>query len=246
MQLPRPLAICCAALFLASGAAIGQVLINPVILELGARQRAVSVTVTLSEKAIAPMRLQAQALSWSQNLQGDELTEPSNDLLVAPPIAELRPGEKQVFRVALRGARPAPGELAYRLILEDIAEPPATQLAEGMAIKFRMRYDLPVLVAPAGAVVNAPRWRPCPPAPGAAEACVRIVNGGNRRLKAQSLTLGGDGWQQALVLKDGANLLAGAEREWRVPLQAGQGGAIRTVQLHTVRGETLQAEAGTD
>jgi fimbrial chaperone protein len=175
----------------------------------------------------------------------------------------LQPGGKQVFRVALRGARPAPEELAYRLILEDVAEAHAgTIVAPGGTINFRMRYDLPVLLAPVGNVVNSLRWKPCPSeatqasasatssakpqATRSSEACVRLLNSGNRRVKVQTLTLtlDGNGWQQALSLKDGENVLAGAEREWHVPLANGQAGALRGVQVQTARGETLTAESG--
>jgi len=130
-----------------------------------------------------------------------------------------------------------------------------------MVIKFRMRYDLPVLLAPAGPVMNVLRWKPCPtdavPASSAAasviakpatprtnESCVRLLNAGNRRVKVQTLTLSGDNWQQALPLKDGVNVLAGAEREWHVPLTTGQAGALHGVHITTTRGETLQAESG--
>lgn len=253
-------AICFSALFMASGAAVAQAVINPVVIELGAGQRIGAVTVTLSETATAPMRLQAELMRWEQDVQGADLTEPNDDLLVTPVIAELRPGEKQVFRVALRGVRPAPEELAYRLILEDIAEPTnATNIAPGIAINFRMRYDLPVLVAPVGPIVNALRWKPCQsqadelagPASQAksattrtTEVCLRVLNAGNRRVKVQTLMLAGNGWQQTVVLKDGVNVLAGAEREWRIPLQSGQIDTLRGVQVQTARGETLQAEAG--
>ena len=231
---------------LASGMASAQVLINPVVVELGARQRAVAVTVTLSSKASAPMRLQTELLRWRQDVQGDAVTEPSDDLLVSPPIADLQPGDKQVFRIALRGPRPTPEELTYRLILEDVAEPAAdaASATPGMVIKFRMRYDLPVVVAPAGPVINALRWKPCAAAATTAEACIRLFNTGNRRVKVQTLNLTGDTWQQTLDLKDGVNVLAGAEREWRVPLQASQTGVLKGVQVNTARGETLQAEAG--
>ena len=232
---------------LASGMASAQVLINPVVVELGARQRTVAVTVTLSSKASAPMRLQTELLRWRQDVQGDAVTEPSDDLLVSPPIADLQPGDKQVFRIALRGTRPTPEELTYRLILEDVAEPAADAAANatpGMVIKFRMRYDLPVVVAPASPVVNALRWKPCAAAVTTAEACIRLLNTGNRRVKVQTLNLTGDTWQQMLDIKDGVNVLAGAEREWRVPLQASQTGVLQGVQVNTARGETLQAEAG--
>lgn len=248
------------AALLASGTAWAQVLIAPVLVELGARQRVVAVTVSLSDKASAPLRLQAELLRWRQDLQGAAVTEPSDDLLVSPPIADVQPGGKQVFRVALRGARPRPEELAYRLIFEDLAVPSASgDDAPGLNIKFRLRYDLPVLLAPAGPVVNALHWKPCEPAkpteataaaaqvkpetPRMGEACVRLFNAGNRRVKVQTLTVLGGQWQKALGLKEGDNLLAGDTREWHVPLQAGQAGALQGVQVNTARGETLEAEA---
>lgn len=234
-------------------------MISPVVVEMAPRQRAVAVTVTLSDTARAPVILQAELLRWVQDLQGKPLSEPSDDLLITPPIAELRPGAKQVFRLALRGQRPAPEELAYRLILEDVTEPTADGLGkESLGVNLRIRQDLPVLVAPVGKVVNALRWKPCPPktAPASAaspakqsasrdaEACVRLLNAGNRRVKVQTLTLISDGWQQVLSLKDGENVLVGTEREWRVPLENSQTGALRGVQVQTARGETLQAETG--
>jgi fimbrial chaperone protein len=249
-----------AGTMLASSTVLAQALVNPVVVELGARQRAAAVSITLSEKAKAPMRLQAEVLEWRQDLQGQDITTPNSDLLIAPPIAELRPGQTQVFRVALRGPRPAPEELAYRLILEDIAEPSASaSVGPGMAVSFRMRYDLPVMVAPVGKIINALHWKPCPseeivPAPATtvqgkpsipgSQACVRILNAGNRRVKVKALTLIGNGWQQSLPLKESVNVLVGAEREWRIPLQANQAGALHSVHVHTEGGEKLQAKVG--
>lgn len=232
-------------------AALSQVLVNPVVVELGAKHRAATVKISLSDTAKVPMRLQAELMRWDQNLQGEDVVSPGNDLLVTPPIALIKPGETQLFRVALRGTRSTPDEMAYRLILEDIAEnaPVVPQNApEGsIAIHFRMRYDLPVMVAPTGNILNALRWKPCPantPTVAVSNACVRVSNAGNRRVKVQTLTLAGDGWQQALQLKEGVNVLVGAEREWRVALQPGQAGPVRSVQVQTVRGETLQALVG--
>jgi fimbrial chaperone protein len=236
---------------LGSGLASAQVMIRPVVLELGARQRVMAVTVSLSDQADAPVRLQAQVLRWRQDVQGHAVTEPSDDLLVSPPIADVKPGEKQVFRVALRGARPAPEELSYRLILEDVSAP--TTANRAAAVQFQMRYDLPVLVAPVAPVVTALRWKPCPPeaakqtpaqTASGVEACVRLLNAGNRRVKVQTLTLAGDNGPQVLSLQEGQNVLSGAEREWRVPLSAARSGVVRGVKVDTALGETLQAEAG--
>lgn len=248
-----------AVLLLVCSTTAAQLVIGPVVVEFGEKQRVAAVAVTLDDSAKLPMRLQAEVLRWSQDLAGQAVTEETDELLVTPPMAELRPGQRQVFRLALRGKRPAPEELAYRLILEDISESTTSaEVSPGMVINFRMRHDLPVVVAPAGPVVNLLRWKPCPPeafattasapakptATRTAEACVRLLNAGNRRVKVQTLTLDGDGWQQALTLKEGENVLVGSEREWRVPLAKGQAGALRSVEVQTARGETLQAESG--
>lgn len=229
-------------LALAPAAASAQLLIHPVLLEFGAAQRIASVTVTLDSAAAEPMLLQADVLSWTQRLDGSSVSEASDDLLVVPPMAELKPGEQQTFRIALRGARQKPEEAAYRLILEDVAAPPADASGRpGVALNFRMRHDLPMLLAPVGQVVNKFYWKLCPSE--ARQACVRVVNAGNRRVSVQTLTLLGDGWQQALPLKIAETVLVGTEREWRVPLAPGQAGAPRGVQVLSVRGETVQAEA---
>lgn len=239
-----------AGLYLLCSSASAQLIIGPTVVELGSKQKVAAVSVTLDEKAAAPMRLQADVLRWSQGITGDDVYADTAELLVTPPLAELRPGQRQIFRVALRGPRTAPEELAYRLILEDISESlPTAELSSNMKVHFRMRYDLPVMVAPVAAAVSGLQFKPCMPAtetgtPPAAFACVRMLNTGNRRIKVQTLTVAGDGWQQAVFFKDGVNVLVGTEREWRITLEPGQTGALRSAQVQTARGEVLQAQAG--
>jgi fimbrial chaperone protein len=233
-----------AAALLCSAAAKAQALISPVLIEFKPKQKIATVRVTLNDKATSPMRLQAQLLRWRQDPKGAPVTQPSDDLVVTPRIAELKPGQQQVLRLALRGSLPADTEMAYRLVLEDIAEPKPVDVGGGAAVNFRMAYDLPVLVAPRGPIVTALRWRNCPApaAPRAAGgACLRIVNAGNTHVKIQSLTVGGDGWQQSLGFKEGEPVLVGDEREWTVPAQAK--GPLRSVQVRTSAGAVLQAEA---
>ena len=226
-----------------------QLVIGPTVIEFGPKQKVAAVSVTLDGNAAMPMRLQADVLVWRQNVKGENVYEDTAELLVTPPIAEIKPGQKQVFRLALRGPRAAQEELAYRLILEDIsAAMDSAQVAPNMKIDFRMRYDLPVLLAPLSPVANRIMWKPCKAdsvtnaTPAA--ACIHLFNAGNRRVKVQSLTIVGDGWQQPLAFGDGENILAGAEREWRIPLKAGQTGRFRSAQVQTARGETLQLEPG--
>lgn len=227
--------LCLAACALAPGVAQAQILISPVVVELGARQRAVAITVSLSSKALAPVLLQSEVLQWDQALDGAARHQASQDLVVAPPIAEIKPGETQVFRVALRGPRRHPGEMAYRLILEDMSQ----ALPEGTpgGLSFKLRYDLPVMVAPSEPLRAAPRWRAC--AAKAGEACVRLSNGGNRRITLQTLAVEGAGWSRSVNTP--GTVLAGAEREWRVVLAPGQAGGALSVAGTTRGGEPIQA-----
>lgn len=251
-----------AALCLLGSVATAQVLIQPVVVELSGRQRVASVSISLSSKATAPLRLQADAMSWAQDIDGQPLTDYTDDLLVTPPIVEIRPGERQVLRVALRGGRPSGDEMAYRLRLEDISSERAlTEVGPGVQIRFRTNYDLPVLIAPTGATVSQLRWKACPvdavkgaalpgrmstndSATGVPAACVRVLNDGNRRVKVQRVTVIGSDWRETLQLSEAATVLVGAEREWRIPLSKGMTGAPTGVVVDTVQGAALTAADG--
>lgn len=226
-----------------------QLVIGPTVIEFGPKQKIAAVSVALDSNAATPMRLQADVLVWRQTGKGENVYDDTTELLVTPPIAEIKPGQRQIFRLALRGPRAAQEELTYRLVFEDIsAAMGSAQVGPNMKIDFRMRYDLPVLLAPTSPVVTRMVWRPCvsgsPTIARAAGTCVHLLNAGNRRVKVQSLTIVGEGWQQPLAFGEGENILSGAEREWRIPLLAGQTGPIRSVRVHTARGETLQLEPG--
>ena len=226
-----------------------QLVIGPTVIEFGPKQKVAAVSVTLDSRAALPMRLQADVLVWRQTAKGENVYEDTTELLVTPPIADIKPGQKHIFRLALRGPRAVPEELAYRLVLEDIsAAMGSVQVNPNMKIDFRMRYDLPVLLAPTTPVTNRMMWKPCASSGTAntrpTDVCIHLLNAGNRRVKVQSLTIVGDGWQQPLAFGEGENILAGAEREWRIPLHAGQTGLFRSVQVQTARGETLLLEPG--
>lgn len=218
----------------------GGLTISPVVVEVDTPRKAVAITVTnSSDQAV---RLQARSLLWQQ-VGGADRYEPNDDLLVVPPIVELPANGSQIFRVALRQPTASPVERTYRLVLEDITAP--SSAPGNTAVAFRFIHNLAVLVAPSAQAQSSVRWSPCPAsaADTSAQACVSMRNTGNRRVKVQTLTLAGDGWQETLDLKGGVNVLAGAQREWRMPLQAGKSGAPRSLKVQTARGETLQADA---
>lgn len=232
-------------------AGAGGIAISPVVLELDSPRKAIAVTVTNSGDR--PITLQTDTMTWKQ-VNGTDQNEPTDDLLVVPTIVTVPANSSQMFRVMLRAPNPSPLERTYRLILEDISEAQPSEQGDQPVVAFKFSHSLPLLIAPSGKIVNAVSWKPCAVANAAAssvksaglgkEACVRLLNAGNRRIKVQGLTLAGEGWQQPFSLKTGENILAGAEREWRVPLQPGQAGAVRGVQVQIANAKPLTAETG--
>ena len=57
-------AMAAAAALAGAAAASAQALISPVVVEFGPKQKVATIRITLSDKAIKPMRLQAQLQQW--------------------------------------------------------------------------------------------------------------------------------------------------------------------------------------
>lgn len=199
-----------AATLVLGAAAVQAVSISPVLVELSPARRVVSVTFVNSGSE--PLRFQSQVMAWSQ-VGGVDRHQPSDDLIVAPPIADIPAGGTQIFRVALRG--PANGhEQAYRLVFEDASEASAPTAGE-VALKVRINHDLPVFVAAAGAPKSRLALLPCP----GRAACVRVENSGNRYAQVRELIIDRSGSHSTMRVN--SRVLAGAWRQWDLPVGSG-------------------------
>lgn len=202
------------------------VTIAPVVVELSPARRVVSITFTNPDDLV--LRYQAQVMAWSQ-VDGVDRREPTDDLIVAPPIAEIPPGGSQIFRVALRG--PATGhEQTYRVIFEDVTEATAAApTTDALAVQLRVAHDLPVFVAAAGTPRGQLRLGPClDQAPGTM-TCVRLDNSGDRYAQVKSLMLERGTWQKEIPV--GARVLAGAWKQWELELPTETNGPLRVTAL---------------
>ena len=199
-------------LLLAGAAFAGSVqaiTISPVLIELMPSQRVVSVTI--SNPSDQAMNFQVETLAWSQP-NGTNHYQPTEDLLVAPPIAEIPPQGSQIFRVTLRHPLSGTAEQTYRLVLADISE--VLNPKSGM-LAIRFRHNLPVYVTPSGKseAKISPRWSRCTATAG--KGCVRLDNDGNRRIRISVLIVAGQGWQQKVP---GGVVLAGAWKQFNFDL----------------------------
>jgi fimbrial chaperone protein len=232
MNQPVPLwrwliAVMTLALSAAMPADAGEFVINPLRVTLDRVARASEVVVRNDDSA--PLRMQVQAMRWTQDAQGVDHYEPAEDLLYFPRTMEIAPGESRVVRVGVRAA-PVTREEAYRLFIEELppASPPEQQ-AQGTSLRIFLRIGVAVFVAPAkpertGEITSVDlRGR---------QVEWVVANGGNVHIRADRVAIAG-------IARDGGRLfskefpdryfLAGASRILRMdvpPEACGQLAAI--------------------
>jgi fimbrial chaperone protein len=97
-----------------------------------------------NSRSTEPITLQARIFSWKQS-DGADHTEPQDELVVSPPIVEVKPGAQQVFRIMNRQGvvDNVEHEKSYRLIIDEV---PQKNKAPTSSLQFQMRYSLPLFV----------------------------------------------------------------------------------------------------
>lgn len=145
-----------AALMLyAVGAQASGLQVSPTSLTVDANRSAAGLW--LSNTGDQPMHVQVRVFHWSQEQGKDDLA-PSQGLIVSPPMTQLEVGARQFLRVIRAGAAPADREDAFRIVIDELPiDEPATPvpLREESAIRFVLRYSVPVFLAPSGSGTQA-------------------------------------------------------------------------------------------
>jgi fimbrial chaperone protein len=145
MGAPRLLATAAsiAAMLLPIEAALaGSFNVSPVRVELSAQNRTQALTVR--NEGEEPSVVQAQVFAWSQEA-GQDILQPTSELLVSPPVFTVQPGQSQLLRIALRGAPDPARQLSYRAVLQEV---PAQARPGGPALAVALKISLPVFVEP--------------------------------------------------------------------------------------------------
>jgi len=120
------------------------VLIWPIDPVLESDQRASALW--LENRGTDPVMLQMRIFSWRQDGK-DEQYDEQREVIGSPPMIRIAPGAKQLLRLTRLQASPAGSERAYRIVIDEIPTPDTTgQDAEGKAIRFQMRYSVPLFL----------------------------------------------------------------------------------------------------
>jgi fimbrial chaperone protein len=209
---------------LASGlAGAGSFGVSPIRVDLDRATR--SAVVEVSNDDQRKLSFQVKLMEWTQDAAGQDQYAESQDLIFFPPLFTVNPGEKRILRVGAKpGGAPGPREKTYRLFIEEL--PPPAPPGAGAQLRIALRFALPIFVAPV-----APQKRPAIDLVrnGAGKVTVRLGNQGNQSYKVESLRLrrGTDTVGEA----QGWYVLAGASRDFDVPVEAAKCPLAGTVEL---------------
>ncbi|WP_315975278.1 molecular chaperone [Pseudomonas sp. 6D_7.1_Bac1] len=130
--------------------AASSVLIWPIDPVLEADQQASALW--LENRGTETANLQIRVFAWSQSGFNDQYQN-QRDVIGSPPVAKIEPGQKQLVRLTRTRDVPPGQELAYRIIIDEIpsAAPPTAEAGKtAAAIRFQMRYSVPLFAYGAG------------------------------------------------------------------------------------------------
>lgn len=199
--------------------------VTPVRIFMTPRDRAVAITLT--NEGDSDVALQADIGVWGQKPDGTDEMQPTEDLLLAPPIIKLAPRQRQVVRLAsLRAPDPA-RQLTYRMVIREVPE--ATAPKDGsMEVPIALALSMPVFITPPG----AKREVTCDLGRGAAQAVLAVcTNSGNAYAQVREATIKRNNAELARF-EGGAYVLPGVRRS--IPLKAQEAVAAGPAQLNVV------------
>lgn len=196
--------------------------ISPVRIHMSPRDRVVAVAI--SNEGETEVALQAELHRWTQSEDGAEVLEPTEDLILAPPIIRLAPKARQVVRLAL--LRPADPErqLTYRLIVREVPE--LTQPKDQtLQVPITLALSMPVFVTPPG----ARRQLECEVQRSDAQALgARCANVGNAYTQVREVVLRRD--DQTLGRFEGGAYVLPGSRKW-LPVEGAQPAAAGPARM---------------
>ncbi|HJW26479.1 MAG TPA: molecular chaperone [Rhodocyclaceae bacterium] len=209
---PRKLLFGLALACLAQAAGAGSLSVSPIRVNLS--EAAPTAALTVENTGNAPIVAQAQMLRWTAVGEEDR-HEPSDEVVVTPPIMTIQPGRSQIVRVGLSRSADPQRELAYRLYLEEVPPPPRPG-SQGLQVA--LRVGVPLFVAPNGAAEPKLTWRIVQSSSQA--VAVEATNAGNGHLRLLNLSLGAVDSERSLARRQiPGYLLPGQSRRWIIPLK---------------------------
>ncbi len=182
--------------------------------------------IEVSNDDTRPLSFQMKLFAWSQDAEGKDQYQPSNDLIFFPQIMSLKPKEKRPIRVGTKGP-PAASERAYRLFIEELPDPAETAAAKAPQIAVRIRFGVPLFVAPAqpqiaGVIEDAKLAK--------GEIQLRVRNTGNRNFQFE--TVAARAGTTSIGETRGWYLFPGIARAYSIKVDSEACAKAKTLEVH--------------
>lgn len=99
----------------------------------------------LENRGDVPVTLQVRAFGWTQ-AGGSDRYDDQDEVVSSPPIATIAPGKRQLVRIIRRDASGQRGERSYRLLIDQLPQPPAetTDKEPSAHLSIQLRYSIPL------------------------------------------------------------------------------------------------------
>lgn len=187
--------------------------VSPTTVEIQAARNAGGLT--LFNNGSRDFTAQARVFRWSQ-VDGEDVLEPTTDLAVSPPMLELPAGSRQLVRV-IRLGPPPEQETSYRIIVDELPAEPQDS-GQGAALRFVLRYSVPVFVAPADGQPTAPVLHTRVIGDAEGRRRIEVQNVGNGRAQVAGLSYVTPGGERIAIAPGlSGYVLPGQHRYWDLP-----------------------------
>lgn len=165
-------------------------------------------TLTVTNRDDRKVSFQIRGFTWRQDSQGNDVLEPSADLLASPPIASIDAGATQVVRLILR-LPPQGQEGTYRILFDQLPPP-----HEASVVRILLRLSIPVFAEPQTQVTPQLHWRVAHDDGG---WWLIAFNSGSRHISLGNLKVfAPDGQELHVAVGSPPHILAGATKRWPI------------------------------
>jgi fimbrial chaperone protein len=178
---------------------------------------------TLLNTSNVSLYAQIRVFEWSQQ-DGEDKLLATHGIVASPPMLKLTPGVSQLVRIVRNNALLSPIESSYRIIIDEMPMKAdtndqtiiGTDNTQSDGLNFRLRYSLPVFLAPSKQTAIQPVLDTRLIEDKGAHF-LQINNAGNGHAQVADLTWIQD--KQRINIASGlaGYVLPGQQRQWRLP-----------------------------
>ncbi len=181
----------------------------------------------IQNDSASKVNLQLEAVTWSQDKDGEDLYSPTREIIFFPKILTIEAHGEQIVRVGYQGAPAHSKEKSYRLFVQELP----VEIPGEARMAFAVRMSIPVFVRP---VENDRAWHMEPVGFADQGLGIRVINTGNRYLMVGAmLAIGRDGNGQEVTRSEGTGwyVLAGQDRRFVLPVTKESCEEIMTMEV---------------